>query len=375
MAEIRLLDHVIESITEAQADSFLPEGVAMIAAPRVWKDTKGAGEVVAVLDTGCDIDHPDLAGRIVGGRNFTPDYGDPSNYRDNHYHGTHVAGTIAANGKIMGVAPEAKLLIGKVLTGEGSGDTSWIAQAIRWATSWRGPAGERVTCINMSLGGPGDDPDMHKAIREAIRQGILVVVAAGNEGDGNRFTPETSYPAVYPEVTCVGAVDVKGGIARFSNSNPEVDVAAPGVEVYSLYPGGRYATLSGTSMATPHVSGFAALTNARHRLRLGRPLTEPELYALVKYQTVDVDAAGIDADTGAGLVSFVPQLVHPKRVTYYPGVPARRVNGQTVVMDVSPMIVLPGRMLVPVRAVAEDLGASVVYDDASRSVTFVAEGV
>lgn len=313
MAEIRLADHRVQEVVAPHGEVRVPEGVALLGAPLLWKDTKGAGQVVAILDTGCDIDHPDLKDWVIGGRNFTPDYGaDPNNFRDNHYHGTHVAGTIAANGRLLGVAPEAHLLICKVLTGQGAGDTEWIARAVRWVADWRGPRGERAAAINMSLGGPGYDTTFHQAVKYATEQGVLVVCAAGNEGDGNPATPEIAYPANFPESTAVGAVDIMGGTASFSNSNPEVDVAAPGVHVYSCYPGGRYAYLDGTSMATPHATGFAVLTAAKFAARLGRRPTEPELYYLVKYQTVDVDAAGLDADTGAGLVSFTPQLAHPR---------------------------------------------------------------
>lgn len=342
----------------------------MINAPAAWRDTRGEGVVVAVLDTGCDVDHPDLRENIIGGRNFTPDYGgDPGNFRDNHYHGTHVAGTIAAADNsvgLLGVAPKAKLLICKVLSGQGSGANDWIAAAIRWCVGWRGPAGERVSIINMSLGGPDYDQNLHLAVKDAVAANILVVCAAGNEGDGNPGTEEISYPAYFPESTAVGAVDLKAKTANFSNANREIDVAGPGVDVYSTYPGGQWARLSGTSMATPHAAGFAALLASKHLKRTGRLPTEPELYAMLKTFTVDVEDAGVDSNTGAGLVSFLPWI--GKQVKYRIGQPVRYVNGELVEMDVAPVII-DGRTMAPVRCIAEDGGAVVTWDGEKQEVT------
>ena len=149
------VDKVVEQVNE------IPPGVQLIHAPQVWeKSAKGKDIVVAVLDTGCDMNHIDLKDRIIGGRNFTKDYeGDPNIYLDNNGHGTHVAGTIAAteNGVgVLGVAPLAKMLVLKVLAGDGSGSYEQIIEAIHYAVNWRGPNKERVRVISMSLGGPQD---------------------------------------------------------------------------------------------------------------------------------------------------------------------------------------------------------------------------
>lgn len=305
MSMMHLFPTVIEEVKE-QANE-IPEGIALIEAPEEWETAAyGEGVVIAVLDTGCQTDHPDLACNIVGGRNFTTDYGgDRECYEDNHYHGTHVAGTVAAayNGQgVVGAAPKASLLILKVLTGEGSGDYQWIIDAIEYALAWRGPRGERVRIITMSLGGPDDASALHEAIIKAVQSQVCVVVAAGNEGDSNPDTPELSYPGSYNEVIQVGAVDFEGRLAPFSNTNNQVDVVAPGVKIVSTYPGSKYGVLSGTSMATPHVAGALALIHNRCEQEFGRPLTEGELYAQLCKRTIPL-GYGAQAE-GNGLLNL-----------------------------------------------------------------------
>jgi major intracellular serine protease len=314
MSKMYLFPTVVHEVKEQTNE--IPQGVDMIQAPREWEEARyGEGVVVAVLDTGCQLDHPDLAPNIIGGRNFTTDYnGDPDRYEDNHYHGTHVAGTIAAarnDQGVAGVAPKAKLLILKVLTGEGSGNYEWMIKAIEYALTWKGPNGERVRVISMSLGGPEDEPALHEAIIKAVRQQVLVVVAAGNEGDNNPDTPELSYPGAYNEVIQVGAVDLQGKLAEFSNTNNEVDVVAPGVKILSTYPGGKYGVLSGTSMATPHVSGALALIINECEKEFGRSLTEDELYAQLCKRTIPL-GFGARAE-GNGFVNLAAETRVPSR--------------------------------------------------------------
>lgn len=289
MVNLHLIPYRVEEIAE-QAPQ-IPEGVRMIQAPEIWQEAeRGKGNVLAILDTGCQADHPDLQDRIVGGRNFTSDFnGDAENFDDNNGHGTHVAGTIAASyreeGGIAGVAPEAHLLILKVLTGEGSGEYQGIIDGIHFAVDWRGPEGEMVSVISMSLGGPEDVAELHEAIKRAVDAGIPVVCAAGNEGDDSPDTDEFAYPGAYGEVIQVGAVDFDRRIANFSNTNDEIDLVAPGTDIYSTFPGGKYASLSGTSMATPHVSGALALIKNISEKEFARVLTEAELYAQLVRRT------------------------------------------------------------------------------------------
>lgn len=290
MADIHLIPYRIEEITSEAPQ--IPEGVQMIQAPEVWEAAeKGKGNVIAILDTGCQPDHPDLAERIIEGRNFTADFGgDAANFEDNNGHGTHVAGTVAAShretGGIVGVAPEAGLLILKVLNGEGSGDYAGIINGIHYAVDWTGPNGEKTSVISMSLGGPEDIPELYEAVKRAVDAGIPVVCAAGNEGDASPQTDEFAYPGAYGEVIQVGAVDFKRNIAPFSNTNNEIDLVAPGTNIYSAYPGSKYASLSGTSMATPHVSGALALIKNIAETEFARRLTEAELYAQLVRRTV-----------------------------------------------------------------------------------------
>ncbi len=278
-----------------------PPGVSLIAARRMWPVTKGEQVVVAVLDTGIDYTHPDLAGNVIGGQSMIAGEKD---YRDENGHGTHVAGTIAANGKLLGVAPQAKLLAVKVLDKDGAGSYSSISQGIAWTRKWQGPKGEKVNVINMSLGGPVPDNSMHKEIVQAVQAGISVVCAAGNSGDGDPNTPELSFPAYYEESLAVGAVDLQVGLANFSNSNEHIDIVAPGVFTYSTYPDNRYVELSGTSMAAPHISGALALIYSRYFKRFAMYPTPEQIKNFLHYQAIDLGEAGFDNLSGYGLFSF-----------------------------------------------------------------------
>jgi major intracellular serine protease len=279
---LHLIPYQVNEVVEVVSE--VPKGIELIAAPKIWEKSKGKGITIAILDTGCDITHPDLSERIIGGRNFTnDDDGNPDEYNDYNGHGTHVAGTIAAvqnNNGVIGVAPEAGLLILKVLDKNGSGQYDWIINGINYAVD------QKADIISMSLGGSADVPELHKAIQNAIANQILVVCAAGNEGDGNDFSDEFSYPASYNEVISVGASNLQRRSSEFSNSNNEVDLVAPGEEILSTYLNGTYAKLSGTSMATPHVSGALALIKDIVNKNFERSLTEPELYAQLIKRTV-----------------------------------------------------------------------------------------
>ena len=273
-----------EMIGQAANTNEIPAGVALIQAPRIWDETKGKGITIAVLDTGCDTSHSDLRKQIVGGRNFTDDDGsNPDIFLDYNGHGTHVAGTIAARQNddgVIGVAPEASLLIVKVLNKNGSGQYDWIIDGIHYAIE------QKVDIISMSLGGPNDMPELHQAIKKAIANNILVVCAAGNEGDGDDATDEFGYPGCYNEVISVGAINLERRSSKFTNSHNEIDLVAPGEKIISTYLNGKYATLSGTSMAAPHVSGALALIKNLVNNSFGRQLSEPELYAQLIKRTV-----------------------------------------------------------------------------------------
>ena len=265
------------NILQINNSDYIPSGINTINAPFMWEQNiTGKNVKIAVIDTGCDMNHEGLKSNIIGGRNFTTeDNGDPDIYQDYNGHGTHVCGTIAGlmnNMGVVGVAPDAKLIILKVLEKSGSGTLVSIIDAINYAIELK------VDIISMSLGTKSDIQELHDVIIKAVNSNILVVCATGNEGDGNDITNEFSYPAGYNEVISVGAVDENKSAAMFTNSNKEVDIVAPGVNIISTHINGRYANLSGTSMATPHVSGALALLIEWSTKEFGRRLTETELY-------------------------------------------------------------------------------------------------
>ena len=185
---LSLVSSTIVNTTSSEDD--IPEGVKLIGAPKFWeRGKKGQGVTIAIIDTGCDVDHPDLKDRIVGVRNFTTDDNSKKNIVTDYVgHGTHVAGIIAANKNgngIVGVAPKADLLILKALSKNG-GSYNWVTNAINYAIS------KEVQIISMSLGGKYDDKNLHNAIKKAVSKDILVVCAAGNDGDKNENTSEIS---------------------------------------------------------------------------------------------------------------------------------------------------------------------------------------
>ena len=259
-------------------------GVEMIKAKSIWPEAqKGAGVRIAVIDSGCDINHESLKNNIAGVRNFTDeDKKNPNIVVDRVGHGTHVIGTICANGSnVTGVAPDAQIYVLKAINRTGTGKLSWVVNAIKYAIELK------VDIISMSLGISENSAKLEKAIKDAVNNNIAVVCAAGNEGDGNSDSFEYSYPAAYIDVISVGAVDKKGVPAKFTNSNTTIDLVAPGVDILSTYPNNKFAVLSGTSMATPHVTGSLALLKNWSRNEFQRDLSQEELYAqLIKHTKV-----------------------------------------------------------------------------------------
>ncbi|MCK2216674.1 S8 family serine peptidase [Actinomadura sp. ATCC 31491] len=273
----------------------LAHSVPRIGAPAAWAaGFDGAGTTVAVLDTGVDATHPDLAGRVAARRDLTGTdaAGDP------HGHGTHVASTVAG---AKGVAPGAKLLDGRVLDADGYGLSSWIIDGMEWAA-----VEQHADIVNLSLGSPEPGGPLTDAVsRLSAAHGTLFVVAAGNDGCDRCV----GGPGDAPEALTVGAVDGEDRPAGFSSRGPagpddavKPDVTAPGVDITAARTGGGEITMSGTSMAAPHVAGAAAL------LRQARPgLTAAELKSLLMASAVP--GGGVPADTqGAGRIDVAAAL-------------------------------------------------------------------
>ena len=267
------------------------EGAKIIGADKFGERGRyGEGVTIAIIDTGADINHPDLKDRIVGVKNFTSDdkY-DKGNVSDYVGHGTSVAGIIASSGKITGVAPKCNLLILKALTRSG-GKTVWVTDAINYAIS------QGVDIINMSLGSTNRDDNMYMAIKKAVNKNIMVVCACGNNGDNNINTDELNYPASYNECISVGSISYSRKYSRFSASNKEVDLATfgeglNGRGVLSTYPNGLYKENKGTSFSAPFVSGALALLKNWFRDEFKREPSESEMYSQLIKRTYDI---GID---------------------------------------------------------------------------------
>ena len=289
MKTLSALDSRIQIYPDLPVHALVSDNIYQVGADQMWSRTDakdqsvtGKGVVVAVLDSGVDYTHPDLGGgfgasfKVIGGYDF---YNNDSDPMDDNGHGTHVAGIVAANGAShKGVAPDASILAYKVLGSDGNGRESSVIEAIDRALDPNsdGDTSDHADVISMSLGGAGElgDP-LCVAVRNAYDSGVVVVVAAGNEGPA---MGTVSSPGLAPEAITVGAVDATGSLASFSSRGTgtalqiKPDISAPGVSILSTVPrsGTRYSsssgyyTLSGTSMATPHVSGAAALLLQLH---------------------------------------------------------------------------------------------------------------
>ena len=265
------------------------EGAKLIGADKFGAQGRyGEGIKVAIIDTGCDISHPDLKDRIIDVRNFTDDdKGAINNVTDYATHGTATASVIASSGKIIGVAPKCNLLILKALTRTG-GKISWVTEAIKYATQ------QNVDIINMSLGCPQPNAEMYEAIKRAIAKDICVVCACGNNGDNNPNTNELNYPASFNECVSVGSVRYSKGTSRFSASNNEVDLVAfgegyNGRGILTCYPNNLYKEQKGTSFSAPFVSGALALLKNWFRDEFKREPTESELYGQLIKRTMDLN--------------------------------------------------------------------------------------
>jgi thermitase len=267
-----------------------------------WKVTRGSKNIkIAVVDTGVDLDHPDLSGRLTKGYNAIANNDKPE---DDNGHGTHVAGIIASdtnNGKgVAGITWYNPIIPVKVLDSKGSGGSFNVAKGIRWAVD------HGANVINLSLGNYQSSAVTAEAIRYAQKKDVIVISAAGNDNSS-----QPSYPAAYPGVLSVAAVDWDGNRAKFSNYGDYIDVAAPGVDIASTYFKAQYATLSGTSMAAPHVTALAGLIRS-----VDPSLKNTEVMDIITRTTQKAPQIGSKQYYGSGVIDNIGALQYAYKRKY-----------------------------------------------------------
>jgi major intracellular serine protease len=294
--ECFLPKYEIHDVGSAQALSQIyPQNVRDLNIPKIWSKSKGKGVTVMVLDTGCPINHPDLIKNIdlskcrsfVEGEDIFDSYVG---------HGVHCAGTIGAVDNtegIVGIAPEVTIITGKVLDKNGRSQGWSILRGLEYCLK---------VCpdvVNLSLGGPNPMPEVHEVIKKLVANGTVVVCAAGNNGE-----EKILYPAKYEEVITVGSYSdsLLKDRSLFSSWGVELDSMAPGEKILSTYLNKGYAVLSGTSMATPVVSGVVALIISKYRAE-NKSLTVDEIKKLLYTTAVDVGSKGWDNRSGWGIIN------------------------------------------------------------------------
>jgi subtilisin family serine protease len=316
----------------------LPWGIDRIDAEKVWSFNTGAGVAIAIVDTGIDYDHPDLAGNYWKGESFVDYTNDPM---DDNGHGTHCAGIAASvdnTDGVVGVAHGAYLIAAKVLNQNGGAQLSWIADGIIWA------ADNGADVISLSIGYDQHVESWQNACDYAYyTKGCVVVASAGNSGNPPGRGDNVEYPARYASVIAVSATDSNDKRARWSSTGPDVELAAPGVDIYSTLWDDTYGYKSGTSMSCPHVSGVAALVLAgtvdpSYDSDNDGVWDNNEVRSKMDDTAEDLGDAGRDSHYGYGLVdaeaaTSVP-LEHDVAVTAL-DVPSSVLQGDTATIQVT----------------------------------------
>jgi subtilisin family serine protease len=246
-----LLPHYRENIygLSPQSSQILGWEIILFNIQSFWKKSQGENTKIAVIDTGCDYNHPDLKNNILQGINLLNKKQDPY---DDHGHGTHVTGSICGENNgygMVGIAPKSKVLPIKALDGSGNGNNINIAKGIVFA------ADNKCDFITMSLGSPSNSKDIYNAIKYAIKKGCVIFCAAGNSGE----TSPIMYPAKYDETIAIGSIDRNLNRSSFTCKGNELDFLSPGQDIVSCVPNNSYAAMSGTSMANPFAVGCASL--------------------------------------------------------------------------------------------------------------------
>jgi len=307
--QVKLPPFKVENVM-ASLSQVIDWGLTQSKVPDTWRVTQGEGVTVYVLDSG-GTDHPDLKNNVAGSKSFVAE-----SVEDKNGHSTHCAGIICAEnnaGGMVGVAPKAKVVLFKVLTNNGSGPLSSVVNALNFCieiNQGQHPEFPKVDVISMSLGAGMGISQMETALNKLKEMNIPVVCAAGNDGARG-----ISFPAKYDSTIAIGAHDKYKRIANFSNYGPSVDFVAPGVDIYSTYPNRRYAKLSGTSMATPFVSGIIALMLSKHAKQekeTGKndcKTVDQIIEHLIKY-SIDNGPAGKDEKWGNGIIDVRKLIVN-----------------------------------------------------------------
>lgn len=334
-------------------------GLSTLSAEKVWSAGPASSQLVAVLDTGVDAAHPDLARVVVPGHDV---FGDGSGSTDTHGHGTHVAGVIASvagNGiGGAGLSQGARILPVRVLDATGWGTDADVAKGIVWAVD------NGATVVNLSLGGPSVSSLLGTAIDYALQRDVVVVAASGNSGkDGDPIL----YPAATPGVIAVGAIGKDGTRPDFSSSGPHLAVAAPGVSILSTVPGGGYQNWTGTSMAAPFVAASAAALNHAEP-----SLTPAQVRSRLMDTARDLGAPGHDSSYGAGLVDPAAALAAGRPASPAPVAPAPVATPDAVQRAVAPPTAAPAA--IPATAPRTPVTAPVITLRSSRSAATVAPG-
>lgn len=280
--DTRVQIHALSRGSSALIDG-IPWGVRHIRAPQAWSKSTGLGVRIGVIDTGVDYHHPDLRHSIERGINLI--YRSMPPYDDNG-HGTHIAGTIAAANQehgMIGVAPRASIHPVKAFDYRGTAFVSDIILGIDWCVR------NRMHLVNMSFGMHNRSSSLLQAVKEARQSGVIVVASSGNEGRNRAI----DYPARYDHTIAVGATNRQRRIASFTNRSSAIDVYAPGDKIVSAWLGGKYREMSGTSMATSHVSGAIALLLA-HKPHL----TAAQVKDIIKRSCLPLKGAKAPRTTG-----------------------------------------------------------------------------
>lgn len=244
-----------EVISIQEAKQQIGWSITAFDLPKAWEKTQGEGVKIAVVDTGCDLKHPDLVDNLLPGINLINTSKPPL---DDNGHGTHATGIICASNNEIGVvgsAPGAKVMPIKVLDKTGNGDLGTVAIGVRWAVD------NGADFISMSLGSPRPLQNIRKAIQYAESKGVVVFCAAGNMG----LSRDVFFPSAYPETIAIGSIDENFDRSKFSNTGKNLDFLAPGGKILSTTPNSWYGIMSGTSQACPWVVGIAALCLAWQR--------------------------------------------------------------------------------------------------------------